>query len=364
MRLPEALPPARGNAYADDLRVAQLGFELFFDARFSRSQELRCASCHQPERVFDDGRPTAHAIADLSRNTPSLLNAVRLNWQLWDGRADTVWSQPLFALENPAEMNFTRLELAHRVRETYRSRYEAVFGALPALENLERFPLQGKPGEPAFEAMTPADQTAINRVAANVGKAFEAYLRKLASGPSRFDRYLDGDRAALTEPERAGVAVYLKAGCQSCHGGAQFSDDDFHNLGIAGAAGVDDPGRSAGLRVLAANPFNARGEFFDGPPEPAPERSGRDLGAFHTPSLRNVARSAPYGHNGRFATLSEVVDFHLAGGGVGQSGFAGDIDPVLKPQSLTPEEREALVQFLGALDGTPPPSPWNTWPDR
>ncbi|MBF5042605.1 cytochrome-c peroxidase [Aggregicoccus sp. 17bor-14] len=370
MRLPEALPAARGNAHAEDPAAALLGFRVFFDARFSSDQQVRCATCHAPERHFQDGLPVAHGLEDVTRNTPTVLNAAWQRWQTWDGSADSLWSQPLTALENPKEMNLTRLELAHRIAEYYGPRYEPAFGALPPLGDTARFPARGSPGSSEWEAMAPADQDAVNRVAANVGKALEAYLRKLAAGPSALDRYLAGDAAALGEQERKGLRVFVQAGCSSCHSGPQLSDERYHNLGVPALAGAPlDEGRSAGLAHAGASPFNALGPYADGP---VPGASGADyvaqpgaeaLGAFRTPSLRNLEDSAPYGHNGRFATLEEVVDFHLQGGGRGAGGFVGEVSPLLQPRTLSADEREALLAFLRSLEGQYPAAPWNNWPE-
>jgi cytochrome c peroxidase len=366
LALPAALPPARGNRYADDVNAATLGHRIFFDARFSNSLQVRCATCHQTERSFQDGAATPPGFPSVHRRTPTVINAARLSLQFWDGRADSLWSQALFALENPGEMNFTRLEIAHLVDTTYRARYEPVFGALPDFSDTTRFPPRGAPGDSAWQGMAPADQERVNRVAANVGKSLEAYQRKATAGPSRVDAWLSGDRSALSAQEAAGVGVFARAGCLSCHAGPMLTDERYHVLGVPGIPGAEpDRGRAAGLAVELANPFNARGAFFD-PPAPPPD--DRDLpsaaleGAFRTPSLRNLTKRPPYGHNGSFATLEDAVDFHLRGGGRGGTGFAGQVDPLLEPHPLSPDDRAALLSLLRALDGRYPGIPWSDWP--
>lgn len=356
LALDAALPPARGNAFADDPGALLLGNKVFFDARFSSNQDVRCASCHLPESHFADGRAVSQGLTPGRRNSPTLLNAARLRWQGWDGHADSLWSQPLFAFEDPREMDFTRLELAHRIALSFRAPYESVFGPLPPLEDTQRFPPRGAPGMPAWEAMAPADRDAVNRVAANVGKALEAYVRKLAAGRSPLDRHLGGEEGALTDAQREGLRVFVRARCTTCHGGPLLTDERFHALGAPPPDDGADLGRWAGLTALAASPFTARGAYYDGPP---PEDAGTssptdaDRFAFRTPSLRNVRRSPPYGHDGRWATLEDAVEWHLAD--VGEGGRA---------LSLPAEERAALVDFLGALDGEYPRAPWATWPDR
>ena len=293
--LPARLPVARGNAHGDDVSAATLGFQLFSDARLSAKQDVRCASCHEPERAFTDGQKTPRGFAGVHRNTPTVLNAARLSRLSWDGRADSVWSQALVPLENPAEMNFTRLQLAHRLRRSYRVLYERVFGPLPALDDSARFPPSGKPGESAWEAMTAVDRAAINAVAANVGKAFEAYLRKASGGPSRVDRYLSGEKSALGTQEVHGLAVLATTGCLGCHAGPMLSDERFHNLGVSALPGAPaDPGQSGATTALALSDFSARGAFWDGAPPAAPADEGKaTAGAFRTPPLRNLTRSAP-----------------------------------------------------------------------
>jgi cytochrome c peroxidase len=364
--LPPDLPPARGNAHGDDPGAAQLGFAIFYDARFSSNQNLRCATCHPPERRFQDGIPTAKGLGPLPRNTPTLLNAARYTWLFWDGRADSIWAQALTPLENPAEMGFTRLALAHRIAMSYRASYEAVFGPLPALDDLARFPESGAPGDPAFDQMAPADREEVNRLTANVGKAFEAYQRKLATGPAPLDRFLAGDPAALTAAQRRGLIVFVRAGCIGCHAGPLLSDQQFHDLGVPTLPGATpDRGRAEGLERLAADPFNAQGPYRDGPrPEPPSTPTPADVGAFRTQSLRNVARSAPYGHDGRFATLREMVDFHLAGGGRGAPGVLGTVDALLQRRALLTADEDDLLSLFDALNGSLPLPPWNDWPDR
>lgn len=357
---PAAPPPSPNNAYADDLAAATLGHQVFFDARFSSNNNVRCATCHQPERAFGDQLATAVGLGAVPRNTPTALDAGWQRWPFWDGRADSVWSQPLFAIESDSEMGTTRLAVAHRIARSYASMYEPVFGPLPPLDDTVRFPANGKPGDAAWSAMTEADRDAINRVFANVGKALEAYQRRLVTGPSRFDRFLLGE-PTLDADEQRGAAVFVRARCTSCHAGPALSDARFHNLGLAGDPG-DPRGRARGIEILLANEFSAGGPYADGPP-PAdfpPAIAPEDLGAFATPSLRNVATTAPYGHDGRWASLEEAIDAHLAGG---DTPDVGVVDTLLVPIDLDAEDRAALVAFLHALSGEPPPIPWRNWPN-
>jgi cytochrome c peroxidase len=341
MALPEALPERPTNPVADDRAAAVLGFQIFFDARFSGTHDVRCASCHAPETYFDDHLPVAKAIGTGTRNAPSALNAARLSHIFWDGRADVLWVQPIAAMENPKEMGFTRLELAHRIFESYRGAYEGLFGALPPLDDRLRFPDVGKPGDAGFDALSADDKRAIDEVTTNVGKAIEAYLRKLASGASPFDRFLAGDSNALSAKQQLGMLIFVQSGCADCHSGPMLSDEKFHNLGVPAWESVDvDEGRATVTGMAA------------------------DRGAFRTPSLRNVSVTDPYMHNGRMATLDEAVTFHLGGGGRGGDGFVGEIDPLIVTREVSAGDFDALLAFLAALEGEQAPKPWSDWPDR
>jgi cytochrome c peroxidase len=352
--LPATLPPAPGNAHGDDLDAATLGHRIFFDARFSSTSNVRCATCHQSERAFQDGVPTPTGFA-VTRNTPSTLHAGRLRWQFWDGRADSTWSQAISVFENAAEMDFGRLEIAHLVQTLYADRYSKVFGPMPDLSDPTRFPARGRPGSPAWEGMAPVDREVIDRIVANVAKSLEAYQRKATAGPSRVDRFLSGERGILTGPEAKGIAVGARSGCFDCHAGPMMTDEKFRNLGLG-----RDEGRSAAFAVLAASPFTARGPYWDGPRpnDPASTPGPQDVGAFRTPTLRDVGRTAPYGHDGSLPTLEDAVDFHFRA----DPGGVGVRDTALPLAPLSAADRAALLAFLRALDSANPPYPWADWP--
>lgn len=365
-QLPAQLPPAPGNAHGDDTNAALLGFSVFFDARFSSNQNVRCATCHMPENKFGDGKTVSVGMQPVTRNAPTVLNAARQQLVFWDGRADSVWSQPLFAFENPKEMDFTRLEIAHQVFNLYKPDYEGLFGPLPPLGETTRFPPAGKPGDASFDGMSAADQEAVNRVVANVGKSLEAYERKLATSLSPFDRFLAGDASALTADQKAGMLTFAKDGCLQCHGGPNLTDEKFHNLGVPAwpDAGID-VGRADAFAALENSPFTASGPYWEGAPpavaEPPP--SAADEGAFRTPTLRNVALSAPYLHNGRAATLRDAILAHVPTTTSDPASFAGQTDPLL-PQQLSSSDVDQLVTFLGALNGDYPQLPWADWPQH
>jgi len=365
LRYSNELPPALGNRYAEQLDAAELGMNLFYDARFSTSGDVRCATCHDPEYAFTARRAVTLGVTT-ARDAPTLLGAMGSRWLFWDGRADSGWSQSLVPFENEHEVGSNRLRVAHRIALSYRASYEAIFGALPALDDPLRFPAEGKPGSAAWAAMAEADRAAVNLVFVNAGKAIEAFERRVVSGPSRFDDFLLGDASALGDEAKAGALTFRSAGCPGCHAGPRFTDGAFHSLGLPDADASSSLGREQGIALLLASEFNASSPYFDGP-KPSdfpPASSPRDRGAFRTPSLRNVGATAPYGHDGRFAKLEDVVRFHLDGGGRGRPDLVGEVDPLLVRRALTDAEVAGLVAFLRTLTGGAPPVPWNTWPSR
>jgi cytochrome c peroxidase len=367
MQLADAIPASPTNAHADDYNAALMGFLIFFDARFSSTHTVRCQTCHAPETYFDDESPVATGVEGGVRNAPTVLNAAWMTRSFfWDGRVDVLWAPPIAAMENPKEMNLTRLELAHTIATYYSDQYQALYGTLPDLSDTTRFPPVGKPGDPAFDGMAPADQDAVNRLASNVGKSLEAYLRKLATGKSPFDRFLAGDKTQMTTRQELGMLLFVDNGCANCHSGPLLTDDKFHNLGVpATDGGVPDPGRSPAVAEEQTQMFSPSSEFADQPQAPLeiPDATPADLGAFRTPPLRNVALTDPYMHNGAFTSLSDAVQFHLQGGGSGNTGYVGTVDPLLTPRTVSSDDLAAIVDFLSTLNGDYPAKPWNNWPD-
>jgi cytochrome c peroxidase len=311
--LPAALPPARDNAVADRQDAAVLGMKIFFDNRFSRpGSGVACASCHDPEHAFAENKPRSNTLREVARNAPDLIDAA---WyrdvHFWDGKVDMLWSAPLFTLEQPDEMDSTRLHVVQVLSAIYKDRYEAIFGPLP---DLARLPQAGKPGMAEFDSLPAEDKAAVNRAYANVGKALEAYIRKLAAGRAPFDDFLMGSQGALSPAAQRGMVAFTAYGCQSCHAGPTFSDETFHQLGLPPAGGhAPDPGRAGA--------------------------------GFRTPSLRNVAVTGPYGHDGSLDTLDQAIGAHAR---------------ILAVP--TGQDKADIVAFLRALTGRPPQRPWNYWP--
>jgi cytochrome c peroxidase len=363
------LSPDPSNSVADDPRAAQLGQTLFFDSRFSANGEVSCATCHQPDRLFTDGLPRSEAIGTTPRGAPSIVGMAYSPWFYWDGRRDSQWAQALSPLENPVEHGGTRTQYVRILEgdKTYRAEYEAIFGLLPDFSDPARFPDVAGPVEEnaeaiaAWQAMTPEDRDAVNRVYANMGKAIAAYERLLMPGPSRFDGYvgalLDGDEkameAGLIPDEVAGLRLFIGQGnCTRCHNGPLFTNNEFHNIGVPTAEGLPpDLGRETGVQQAIANGFNCLGPYSDAEPEACAElrfvkSEGPELtGAFKVPTLRNVAETAPYMHSGQFATLREVLDHYNRA----EPDPVGDTE--LIPLDLSDAELAQLVAFLRTLSG-------------
>ena len=362
------LPDDPSNAVADDPAAARFGQALFFDSGLSGTGTVACINCHQPGRNFTDGLHKGVAIGTVRRNTPSIVGTAYSPWMYWDGRRDSQWSQALSPLEDPNEHGGDRLSYVRYVagRPDYRATYEFLFGPLPDLSDFERFPEKASPlGDDtalaAWSEMQPEDQLAINDAFANLGKAIAAYERKLLHGPGRFDAYaaavVAGDRdeqkRIFSADEAMGLRLFLgKARCTECHNGPLFTNNEFHNNGVLSFPGdLPDVGRIQGLRELSADPFNCLGAHNDQPDPYCGElrfaRSGPELlGAFKTPSLRNLPDTAPYMHRGQHADLDEVIDHYneapLAMIGHNEAEF---------PLKLNRRERSQLKAFLLTLDG-------------
>ncbi|MBI4421556.1 MAG: c-type cytochrome [Gemmatimonadetes bacterium] len=276
----------------------ELGGRLFFDQRLSRDGSVACATCHVPEHAFSDGRPFAIGIGGAvgRRNAPTLLNRAYGGSFFWDGRAPTLEEQALLPMMSPLELGNTHEEIVRRlgVNRDYRRRFARAF-------NDRRITIE------------------------RVATAIASFERTLVSGDSPLDRFLLlGDSAALTPAARRGLELFHgKAHCVVCHDGVFFTDEHFHNTGIAWRNGAfADSGR-----------FSVTGR-------------SDDLGAFKTPTLRDVALTAPYMHDGSVATLEDVLEFYDDGGRRNPH-----LDAALRPLGLRADERAALVAFLRSLTG-------------
>jgi cytochrome c peroxidase len=272
MPVPEANPLTREKV--------ELGRKLFFDKRLSRDQTLSCVSCHDPRLAFADGRAVAVGIngAEGARNSPALINRGYGATFFWDGRAASLERQAIEPILNPKELGITEAELERRL------------------------------------GMKSTEVTA----------ALASFVRTIRSGNSKFDRYAAGKKDALNALEKAGLALFRgKGGCSACHAGPSFTDERFHNTGVAWRDGkIDDDGRFA------------------------VSRNERDRGAFKTPTLREISRTAPYMHDGSLATLDDVIEFYSNGGRRNPN-----IDSEIRAANFTAEEKRSLLAFLRSLSG-------------
>jgi cytochrome c peroxidase len=289
------LPPA--HLSADHAAKIALGRRLFFDTRLSLDHSMSCATCHDPEKGFTDALRLSPGFGGkaLRRHSPTVLNAVHNVVQFWDGRAKDLAEQATLPIMSGDEMNMGSEErVIERLTSDpdYRKSFQELYGVRPNLKL--------------------------------VGDAIAAYEATLVTPDSPFDRYMRGEKSALSEAQKRGLALFVgKASCTQCHTGLNFTDNGFHNLGV-GTSGADQ-GR------------------FEVTKDPA------DRGKFKTPTLRNVSITAPYMHDGSVATLEEVVDFYNKGGGdaEGKSELMFELD-------LTAQEQKDLVAFLKSLTGTVP----------
>jgi cytochrome c peroxidase len=345
-------PPDPTNRVFTSAPAAALGRRVFFDPGFSSTGTIACSKCHDPAKGFGDDVPQSVGLARVDRRSPNIALAAFARAQFWDGRADSLWMQALGPFENPKEMGFTRGGVVRRIAASYRAEYESVFGALPPIAESSR--LDGlSTSSSGWSALSTAEQDAVNRAYANVGKAIAAYERTLRVEESRFDRYARGDLSALTEPERKGLKNYIHAGCAQCHAGPRMTDDAFHVLRFPTGRqdGAADRGRSTGLTLLELSEFNAAGPYSDAPlPLVLPASRDVLVGAFKTPTLRGIATRRHFGHGGTLTTLEDLVK-HYGERGLddGDPKAAGTV-PNWVPEFDTTMQRD-LLPFLRVLTG-------------
>lgn len=379
------LPPVPAdptNKYADDPKAATLGQQLFFDPSYAgplgadsvaasgglgtpgQTGKVSCASCHVPPWYTDTrSKPnnTTLGAGWTGRNTPSVVNAVFYHpWFFWDGRKDSLWSHALGPPESGVEHNSNRLRICHMVGKKYRTEYVGAFGALDAAFGAtpSRFPPDGKPGDAAFDNLSAADKDLANRCYANFGKAIAAYERKIVSRNAPFDKYVAGDRAAVSDSAKRGLKLFIgKAACVECHSGPFFEDHKFHHDGVPQVGNrvpTTDTGRFNGVADVLGDLYNAKKQYSDDTGTGASHLDGlaqaeADRGRFRTKSLREVVETGPYMHTGAMQTLAEVIDHYDKAGAT--TGFVGTKDPLLKPLNLAAAEKGDLEAFLKTLSG-------------
>jgi cytochrome c peroxidase len=278
-------------------KKVELGRILFFDRRLSQDNTIACASCHLAKFAFTDGMPVSTGIRGQKggRSAPVSFNRVFSSVQFWDGRAETLEAQSIGPFTNPIEHGFANYEMM-----------------IAKMNNI--------PGYRILFVQAFGEDITIG----NVGKAIASFQRTVLSGNSPADRFDMGQEAGAISPaaQRGLLLFREKARCTKCHSGFNFTDEKFHNLGI----GWDDNKVDLGRYMVTKNP--------------------EDIGAMKTPTLREIARSAPYMHDGRFKTLDAVVSFYNQGGVKNPHQ-----DPLIIPLELTVQEKQDLIEFLRTLNG-------------
>jgi cytochrome c peroxidase len=327
-----------GNRVSGNAAAIRLGRDLFFEPRLSANRRVACATCHQPEQGFQDGRAVARGLVDGVRNTPGLLNVRHQRWFGWDGGHDSLWSASLRPILDAREMggNAARAARVLRDKAALDCHYRLAFGKPPHASDPD--------------------------LLVNIAKAIAAWQETLISPPSAFDTFRDAlerkdARAIAAYPAAAkrGLRLFLGRGqCATCHAGPLFSNGEFGDIGIPffiKPTGVD-PGRQGGIKRLLASPWNLLGTYNDdaarnnatGTQHLRPEH--RNFGEFKVPSLRNLKLTAPYMHNGSLATLREVVRHYSE---LDEDRLHADGERILKPLHLNDAEIDDLVAFLESL---------------
>ena len=362
-------PPDPTNRVADDPRAIALGEELFGDVRLSGDQTLSCATCHHPARDFADGLVVTEGVETGTRNSPSLWNVAWGKSFFWDGRASTLWGQAIDPIEDPKELGGDRLEVLHRLAADARVRgeFEALFGPWPDLSAYP--PRRARADDPsqltdAYAALSDEKQQTVDGLIVQVGKVIAAFQRSLVSGETPFDRHVEailaGEPWVLSPEAEWGMRLFVsRARCHLCHHGPVFSDGGFHATGVAPLeGGAEDLGRWGARDAVANEVFGAAGMWSDDRDGVAARRARTaqitpaDYGAFRTPPLRNIARTAPYMHGGQFQTLREVVQFYSDRTGALPPDPAHP-EPLNEPLNLSEAQIDAIVAFLESLSDVP-----------
>lgn len=297
-KVPQGLVPImwpKDNPYTPE--KAELGWLLYFDKRLSFDATVSCASCHDPKYAFTDGQKFSKGIRGQlgGRSAPTVINRAYSLDQFWDGRAKSLEEQAKGPIANPLEMGHTHDACTECIRAVpgYRKRFKEVFGS---------------------------EKVTIDQIA----QAIATFERTVLSGNSAYDKFKAGDKSALTDSQKRGMDVFFSdnARCDSCHEGFNFTNGKYANIGI----GMDAPSPDLGRFVVT--------------------KKEDDKGAFKTPTLRDVARTGPYMHDGSLKTLEDVVEHYNKGGTKNPW-----LHPDVRPLNLTPQDKKDLVEFLKALNG-------------
>lgn len=293
------VPWPKDNSYSKE--KAELGRLLYFDKRLSSNGTISCASCHNMPCAYSDCRVIAVGIDETkgTRHSPSIINAAYATHLFWDGRAASLEDQCQGPIGNPKEM--TTAKDVHEAHRQCVERIKEIAGYKKLFKNVF-----------GHDEITLED----------LSKAIATFERTILSGNSPYDRYRAGEVSALSEEQIKGLQVFKKSGCTNCHGGFNFSDDRFMNIGI----GMDRPNPDLGRYAIT--------------------HQDKDWGAFKVPTLREVEHTGPYMHDGSLKTLEEVVEYYDKGGTKNKN-----LHPLIHPLHLSQEDKKALISFLKSLSG-------------
>jgi cytochrome c peroxidase len=294
----------------------ELGKKLFFDRRLSGDGTMACATCHNPETGYSDGLAISLSYPTTKnwRNSPALINLAYNNVFFWDGRASTLEEQAMFPVMSAFEMNQNLDFLEEELKEApeYIEAFQRIFG-----------------GEITRE---------------RVAMALAAFQKTITSGEAPLDNYLRGDKSALSSIQKKGYEIFVGKGkCVRCHNGPNLTDNNFYNLGVPEDSEiVNDPRVSATRRFTAkVSGYKAYRTLTEDPGRYLVTKDRKDWKAFKTPTLREIALTGPYMHNGFFETIDNVIEFFNKGGGIDSNKT-----PLLEPLNLSKEEKHALKTFL------------------
>jgi len=311
-----------------------LGQRLFHDTRFSQNGQVSCASCHNPSLAFTDHATVSEGIHQLkgARNAPTVINAAYAKTQFWDGRAADLEAQALGPMLNPLEMGMPDGEAVLSIvrgDDTYQAQFNQVFGV-----------------------------TSRQIALAHIAKAIASFERTLIAGNSPFDRYYFAKESeALSQSAKRGLSVfYNQAACASCHtldrNFALFTDHEFHNIGVGSQRisklmqrldSARNPLNATQITALAGNHDTELGRYLV-------TGETRDIGAFKTPTLRNIEKTPPYMHDGSLKTLAEVVEYYDKGGvSDGVPVQSKLLDARIRPLNLNRQQKNDLVAFMRSL---------------
>jgi cytochrome c peroxidase len=330
-----------GNRVSRNPAAIELGRRLFFDARLSPVGYIACVTCHQPDRAWTDGKARAHGLADVDRNTPMLTNLRLTRWYGWSGASDSLWLASLRPILDPRELDSNPAHIRH------------VYVRDPELACWYRRAFGRAPHDKAQDDAT---------VLVNSAKALAAFQETLSTGRTPFDDYRDAlarndakTAARYPDAARRGLKFFVGRGnCVLCHLGPNFSNGEFHSTGLPHfiARGRADGGRFEGIESVLANRFNLLSAFNDDPSRANAQHTRnvilapKNWGEFRTPSLRNVAVTAPYMHNGSLGNLRDVLRHYSE---LNPERLHADGEALLRPLNMSEAEIDDLIAFLNTL---------------